>query len=41
MMCAFCGCTDSEPCLEVCAWARDGVCSNCTEEINEEINDEI
>lgn len=33
MVCLYCGCTDSEPCAEVCEWARDGVCSNCEKEV--------
>lgn len=29
MLCIYCGCTDEEPCEEICWWTSDGVCSNC------------
>lgn len=30
-ICLRCGCTDSEPCQEVCEWAAPGRCSNCVD----------
>lgn len=28
-ICRKCGCTDSEPCADVCEWIEDDLCSNC------------
>lgn len=30
-ICRECGCTDSEPCAEVCEWIEDDLCSSCVE----------
>ncbi len=35
-ICIVCGCTDSEPCLDGCFWARPNVCSACYEQIEAE-----
>ena len=33
MRCAFCGCTDDDPCIDdwgnACSWISDGLCSEC------------
>ena len=34
MKCRICGCTDTEPCLDLdlgitCGWAEDGLCTFC------------
>lgn len=40
-VCLVCGCTDSEPCADVCWWVVPNICSTCCDQLEAEPIGEI